>query len=251
MGKADLHVHTAFSDGMAEAHRLMDYVEEYTDLDVIAVTDHDDIRGALAAREAWTKGRFRFDFVTGIEVTAIEGHLLALFIEEPVPTLCPIERVLEAVHRQGGLCVIPHPASPFTRSLGKRTIERIASTGRDGAHFDAIEAVHRSPLSATWRTTGGALNRRLGLAEVANSDSHHLKTIGGATTEFAGRTGEDLRLGIINRTTFAATNFCPTLAEIGYGQVVQQTWRGLTATPRIVGWGPTARSFVRRIFHSR
>ena len=169
MGKGDLHIHTAFSDGMAEAYRLMDYVEEYTDLDVIAVTDHDDIRGALAAREVWAKGRFRFDFVTGIEVTAIEGHLLALFVEEPVPSLCPLERVLEAVHRQGGLCVVPHPMSPFTRSLGRRTIEQIASTVRDGAHFDAIEVARCSPLRATGRRTGGALNRRLGLAEVAEA----------------------------------------------------------------------------------
>jgi predicted metal-dependent phosphoesterase TrpH len=251
MGKADLHIHTAFSDGMAEACQLLEYVEEQTELDVLAVTDHDDVRGALAAREIWAQGRFRFDFVTGVEVTAIEGHLLALFVEEPVPTLCPVRRVLEAVHRQDGLCVIPHPLSPFTRSLDRPTIERIASRGQDGAYFDAIEAVHRSPLSATWRRTGGALNRRLKLAAVANSDSHHLKTIGSATTEFSGSSSEELKRAIVSRTSRAVTNSCPTLAEIGYGQVVQQAWRGLTATPRIVGWGPTAQSFVKRIFHSQ
>jgi len=28
----------------------------------------------------------------------------------------------------------------------------------------------------------------------------------------------------------------------------RQTWRGIGATPRAMGWGPTARSFVQRIF---
>src|SRR2546425_11381341 len=113
-GKADLHIHTAYSDGMAEAPALLDYVESETDLDVIAITDHDDIRGAWKAREAWAKGRYRFDFVAGVEVTTIEGHLLALFLEAPVPSLCHVEDVLEAVHRQGGPRGVPHPVSPVS-----------------------------------------------------------------------------------------------------------------------------------------
>ncbi len=248
-GTADLHIHTAFSDGMAEAPALLDYVESETDLDVIAITDHDDIRGAWSAREAWAKGRYRFDFVVGVEMTTIEGHLLALYLEAPVPSLCPLEEALAAVHRQGGLCVIPHPMSRLTRSLDRRSIERVLNGGRDGVYFDGIEGVHRSPISAGWRDAGSALNRELGLdlAEVASSDSHFLRTIGCARTEFLGRTGDDLKSALLNRSTKPVAVHCPTLAEIGIGQVMRQTWRGLTATPRIVGWRPTAASFVQRI----
>jgi predicted metal-dependent phosphoesterase TrpH len=84
MGKADLHVHTAFSDGMADARAVLEYVEAHTDLDVLAITDHDDVRGALKAREIWARGHYRFELVTGAELTTIEGHLLALFVEEPL-----------------------------------------------------------------------------------------------------------------------------------------------------------------------
>jgi predicted metal-dependent phosphoesterase TrpH len=106
LGRADLHIHTAIGDGMAEVQELLGYVEEKTDLDVIAVTDHDNIRGAYAARELWAKGRYSFEVVAGVEVTALEGHLLALYVEEPPPALRPVVEVLEAVHSQGGLCVI-------------------------------------------------------------------------------------------------------------------------------------------------
>src|SRR4030043_1392686 len=138
-GKADLHIHTALGDGMAELPELLDYVRQQTDLDVIAVTAHDDIRGGLQARELWARGRYRFQVVVGAEVTAIQGHVLALFVEEPVPSLRPVEEILEAVHRQGGLCVIPHPLAFLTRSIGQRPLERIAAAERGGGYFDGIE----------------------------------------------------------------------------------------------------------------
>src|SRR5512145_2424585 len=122
LGKADLHVHTSYSDGMAGAREVLDYVEAHTDLDVLAVTDHDDVRGGLLAREIWARGNYRFELVVGAELTTIEGHLLALFVEEPLPNLCRVEKALEAIHKQGGLAVAPHPMNPFTLSMGPRAL---------------------------------------------------------------------------------------------------------------------------------
>ena len=51
LGKADMHLHTLYSDGTASVQQLLDHVERRTDLDVIAVTDHERIDGALRARE--------------------------------------------------------------------------------------------------------------------------------------------------------------------------------------------------------
>ncbi|HJX61509.1 MAG TPA: PHP domain-containing protein [Dehalococcoidia bacterium] len=261
-GKADLHIHTALGDGMAELPELLDYVEQQTDLDVIAVTDHDDIRGGLQARELWARGRYRFQVVVGAEVTAIQGHVLALFVEEPVPSLRPVEEILEAVHRQGGLCVVPHPLAFLTRSIGQRTLERIAATERaqtqtrvagarpgDGVYFDGIELgngtfpARMSAGKARW------LNReRYHLAEVGGSDAHFLKAVGSASTLFPGTTAEDLRRAILERRTSATTGHHPTVRELGVRQVLRQTWRGLMVTPRTMGWGPTAKSFIQRIF---
>ncbi len=251
-GKADLHVHTAHGDGMAEPQELLEWVESETDLDVIAVTDHDDIRGAWETREAWARGRYRFQVVTGIELTTIEGHLLALFVEEPVPGLRPLEEALAAVHRQGGLCIVPHPMSWLTRSLGQRTMERIIESPAEGVYFDGLETANQSPGARVGLSKALELNRRrLHLAEVGGSDAHFLKAIGTAYTQFPGRTAEDLRRAILERTTRGVNGRHPTLLQIGLGQVLAQTWRGLTVTPRKMGWGPTATSFVKRVFHLR
>ncbi|MBI1885285.1 MAG: phosphotransferase [Chloroflexi bacterium] len=248
-GKADLHVHSAIGDGMADVPELLDYVQSSTDLDVIAVTDHDSLRGAHEAREAWARGRYRFEVVPGMEVTALEGHLLALFVEEPVSTFTSIEKTLEEVHSQGGVCIIPHPMSWLTRSLGQRVIERILASGREGVYLDGLETANQSLGARVTLEKAHRLNReQYHLAEVGGSDAHFLKAVGSAYTLFEGRTAEDLKRSILARTTEGVAGHHPSLAEIGLGQILRQTWRGLTVTPRVMGWWPTTRSFIKRIF---
>ncbi len=248
-GKADLHLHTAVGDGMAGVQELLDYVEAFTDLNVIAVTDHDSLEGAYQTREAWARGRYRFQVVTGMEVTAVEGHLLALFIGEPVAGLRPIEETLEAVHGQGGLCIIPHPMSWLTRSLGQRVIERIVRAPRGGVYFDGLETANQSAGARVSLKKARELNRqRYHLAEVGGSDAHFLAAVASAYTLFQGSTAEDLRRSILERNTEGVNGRHPGLLEIGVGQVLRQTWRGLTVTPRTLGLWPTAKSFMKRIF---
>jgi len=249
VGKADLHVHTALGDGMAELPELLAYVEEHTDLSLIAITEHDDLRPAIALREARARGRCRFEVVLGEEVTTIEGHLLALFIEEPVPSLRPLRPTLEAVHRQGGLCIIPHPMSWLTRSIGQRTIEAVLREGRDGVFFDGIEVAGGPAIltSGVARRKAQRLNReRYRLAEVGGSDAHFLQAIGACYTVFEGSTAEELRQAILAHATSGAGGRYPSLRQIGLRQVMRQQWRGMLATPRKMGWLPTIASFLRR-----
>jgi predicted metal-dependent phosphoesterase TrpH len=245
MAKADLHIHTSFSDGIPDVPELLDYVEEQTDLDIIGIVDHDNVRGALAARERWAKGAYRFNLVTGIEVTAQEGHVLALWVDEPIPSLVPLQRVVEAVHEQGGLCIVPHPLSWLTRSIGARTLTRFATS------FDGLEVACCSPAARVSLRRAAILNHSLGLSELGGSDAHFLQAIGSAHTHFDGRTPDDLKRAILARTTRAVYGPPVAWRTIGVRHIVRQTWRGISATPRAMGWGPTAASFVRRVFDRR
>jgi predicted metal-dependent phosphoesterase TrpH len=246
VGTADLHVHTVLGDGMATLPEILRCVEEATDLSVLAITEHDDLRPALAAREAWAQGRYRFEIVVAEEVTTIEGHLLALFLKEPVPSLKPLRPTLEAIHKQGGLAIIPHPLSWLTRSIGQRTIERVQAEGNDGVHFDGIET-SGSPAARVTRSKAQRVNReRFHLAEVGGSDAHFLQAIGACHTVFEGQTAEELRRAILDRTTSAVVGHYPSIRQIGLVPVLHQQWRGMMATPRKMGWLPTIGSFIKR-----
>lgn len=237
---------------MADVPELLDYIEERTDLDVVAITDHDHIRGAWRAREVWANRGYRFELIVGTEITTVEGHLIGLFVEDPVDSLTPVELALQEVHRQGGLCIVPHPMSWVTRSLDRETLLRVNEHAGDGIYFDAIETATGSAAGRLWIERAKRLNQeRLGLPEVGGSDAHFPESVGCAYTQFEGSAADDLRSSIVNGTTSAESDGYPTLMELGIGPVIRQTWRGLNTTPRTMGLLPTARSFYKRIFKVR
>jgi predicted metal-dependent phosphoesterase TrpH len=229
---ADLHVHTTGSDGIATPREVLDWAEAHTSLAVLAITDHDDPRPALRARELHARGRYRFDFVVGMEVTTLEGHLLALFIERRVPSFRPLAATLDAIHAQGGLAIIAHPMSPLTRSLGRHGIERIIARRADGLWFDGIELANSSPAGRIAARRAAALNhRRFRLAPTGSSDAHYLPAIGTSYTAFPGRTAEDLRAALQAGKTVAVAGRHPSLREIGVRNAARQSARALWATP--------------------
>jgi hypothetical protein len=233
---------------MATVREILEYVEEKTDLSVIAVTDHDDLTGGLAALDEWARGHYRFDVIAGAEVTTIEGHVVALFIERPVPSLRPIAETLAEVHRQGGLCIIPHPCNWLTRSVNEHTLEKITSRRGTGVYFDAIQTANGGMGSGVGAAKALRLNReRYHLPQVGGSDAHFLPAVGSAYALFEGESAEELRRSILMGTTSAADGRYPSLSEIGYRRFLLQQWRGFTVTPRKSGWIPTILSFFKRM----
>ena len=96
------------------------------DLNVIALTDHNVVEGALRARDLWARGNYRFDFIVGEEISTREGHMLALFIEKRIPADLSIERSIDLVHEQGGLAIVAHPLNPlFRHSCQREVLDRI------------------------------------------------------------------------------------------------------------------------------
>ena len=245
MGTADLHIHTRHGDGMATVTEVLARVEREAALNVIACTEHDTLRASDEARAVHARGHFSFNVVPGMEVTTLDGHLLALFIEKPVRSFTRIEQALTDIHRQGGIAIVPHPLSWLTRSVKAPVFERVAAANRnDGVYFDGIEEYNMSPAGRATSASARALNRSaLRLAALGASDAHFLEAVGCAHTEFPGGTAEDLRSAISDRTTIARAGRHPSMRELGYHNVALQSWRGMMATPRVMGWGPTIRSF--------
>lgn len=242
-GRADLQVHTAHGDGMDGARAIFDRVELRGDLDVIAVTDHDDVRGALEAREIHARAGYHFDLVTGIEVTTRQGHLLALWVDQPIPSFRPLDETIAAIHRAGGVAVVPHPCSLLTRSVGRRSLDRVMAIDDSAARPDGIEIAN--PMTLGWHA--GARAARLNqdhwrLAPTGGSDAHFAETVGAAITVFRGRTADELRRAILHRQTSAVTVSGTPYRRIGARRLLAQQARGLAVTPRKV-LGPQAKQW--------
>ncbi len=237
---------------MATVPQLLDHVQRHTDLDVIAVTEHDTLRAADEARELHARGAYRFELIRGEEVTTLDGHLLALGIDAPVPSFRRLEETLAEIHRQGGIAIAPHPLSFLTRSITRRGFARIDASADEAVRIDAIEEYNLSPAGRVTSARARRLNREiLHLAAIGSSDAHFLQAVGSAYTTFDGTTAADLLAAIAAKTTTGAAGRAPRMSELGYRNIAVQQWRGMMATPRNMGWLPTIRSFVASRMHTR
>jgi predicted metal-dependent phosphoesterase TrpH len=195
-GLADLHLHTSFSDGWPSPQEVVDHVTAATDLDVVAVTDHDTIEGALRAADysARTAG---VPVIVGEEVSSRQGHILGLFLERRVRPGMSAAATVDEIHRQGGIAIAAHP---FWRT------ERMAERFRGPVHglgwlaaeldFDAVEVENSTPGLGLANLLARRLAEGSGQACVGGSDAHILEAIGKSATGFAGRTPAALRSAI-------------------------------------------------------
>jgi len=196
LGRADLHMHSTYSDGLGTVEQILHRVQHHTNLDVIALTDHDVIEGALRARDLWAKGNYRFDFIVGEEVSTKEGHMLALFIEKRIQPDLSIEKSIELVHEQGGLAIVAHPLNPlFRHSCQREVLDRIFAS--KDVWLDGIETWNASFCGIGANRIAMRTNRDIyGWAEVGNSDAHTLSAIGRGCTWFEGKTAQEIRASI-------------------------------------------------------
>ncbi len=214
LGRADLHIHTLASDGTAGVVEILDHVERNTELDVIAITDHERIDAALAGRAMARDRGLSFEVVVGEEVTTLGGHLLALFIESPIKPFRSMRSTIAAIHDQGGLAIPAHPLVPYPLCAQGFVLRRLLA---DEPRYrpDAIEAFNPTTLGRPWHGRVVRFANEHGLARVGNSDAHSLEAIGIGYTTFAGRNGTDLRAAIAERATQHHGTFHPTGEQLG------------------------------------
>jgi predicted metal-dependent phosphoesterase TrpH len=88
MLKVDLHCHSNVSDGVLAPHAVAAYAHK-GGVDVWALTDHDELKGVKAAREAAQNLGMRF--VSGVEISVTWGgetvHVVGLQVNEDEPAL--------------------------------------------------------------------------------------------------------------------------------------------------------------------
>jgi predicted metal-dependent phosphoesterase TrpH len=200
-GLADLHMHTTYSDGIGTVEEVLAQIERNTPLDVIAITDHDTIEGALRARDLAARGDYRFEVIVGEEISTREGHMLALFLEERIAPDQSIERSIEQVREQGGLAIVAHPFNRvFRHSVQRSVMNRLLR--QPELHPDGIETLNGSFAGVGSSRIAMRLAKTVyHWAETGGSDAHTPTAVGCARTIFAGHTAAELRRAIEQRAT--------------------------------------------------
>lgn len=150
---ADLHMHSSFSpDARANPQELVDMAIAADKLNVLAITDHNNIEGGLAGAAYFQnhpkKGKIRLEeVIVGSEVTTRLGHVLGLYLTDSISrpprdleASEALTSVVAAIHEQGGLVVIAHPFLTVGRSgLGEEGLAIIAASRDPRVYIDGFE----------------------------------------------------------------------------------------------------------------
>jgi hypothetical protein len=173
----DLHCHTSASfDSLASPLAVM-RAAAARGLTHLAITDHDRIDAALAARDGAPPD---LTVIVGEEIRTAEGDLIALFLERPVEPHQSARETIAAVREQGGLVGIPHP---FDRLRG--SLMRDARMAWLAEHADWVEA-YNARLIGRGNELAAEFARANGLPGVAVSDAHSVLEVGVAYTVLTG-----------------------------------------------------------------
>lgn len=207
LGRADLHIHTRASDGVDSIATILDHVERATDLDVIAITDHERIDAALAARTMGRDLGHRAEVIVGEEVSTLGGHLLGLFLTDRVRPLRSMRTTIAEIHEQGGLAIPAHPLVPYPLCAQGWVLRRLIRDPDPRVRPDAIEAFNPTMLGRPWHGRVVRFADENALPVVGNSDAHQATAIGTGWSTFPGRSAEDLRGAIVERATHQHGSF--------------------------------------------
>ncbi len=111
--EVDLHMHTDHSGDCATPVKVLLETARDRGLGAIAITDHNEVSGALEAREI-AAGMDDLQVIVAEEIkTAEQGEVIGLFLEEKIPKGLSMAESIAAIREQGGLVYVPHPFDRF------------------------------------------------------------------------------------------------------------------------------------------
>nr|HOP09338.1 PHP-associated domain-containing protein [Candidatus Methanofastidiosa archaeon] len=135
----------------------------------IAITDHNNMEGAIEAESIETD----IVIIKGCEISSLDGHILAYGIEDRIERGLSAADTIDMIKEQGGIAVAAHPFDRRRCAVGDRIFQ---------LPFDAIEALNGHYLNDKGRTMKVCEERSLNVT--AGSDAHMAKEVGSCYTLF-------------------------------------------------------------------
>ncbi len=212
MVRIDCHVHTDRSGDCRTPPALMLKAGFASGMDVLCITDHGTIEGALqAARIAVSNVGEAPRYprvVVGQECRTWAGEIIGLFLSERIPGNLQPEEVVARIKAQGGLVYVPHPFCPQHNGLRRELLEEFVARGL----IDLLE-VHNAKAGAEANSKAEEFARAHSLLATAASDAHY--------PEFVGRAYVEVPSAEVSDVTADPQSFLDALAR---GRLVRGTY---------------------------
>jgi predicted metal-dependent phosphoesterase TrpH len=170
--EVDLHMHTDHSGDCATPVDVLLHTARDRGLGAIAITDHNEISGALEARKiAEQMGDLKVIVAEEIK-TAEQGEVIGLFIEEKIPKGLTMAETIAEIRGQGGLVYVPHP---FDRFHSVPDYEHLLDIVEE---IDLLEVFNPRVALTSFNEEAVRFATKYRIVPAAGSDSHVAQGLG-------------------------------------------------------------------------
>ncbi len=170
--EVDLHMHTDHSTDCATPVDVLLQTARDRGLGAIAITDHNEVSGALEARRI-AAGMDDIKVIVAEEVkTAEQGEVIGLFLEEKIPKGLTMAETIAAIREQNGLVYVPHP---FDRFHSVPDYEHLIEIVEE---VDILEVFNPRVAVTAFNEEAERFARKYRIVPGAGSDSHVAQGLG-------------------------------------------------------------------------
>ena len=169
--RVDLHTHTMWSGDSTTTPEEFEQAVLASGLDVVCVTDHNAIAGAIELRD-----RLAARVIVGEELRTAHGEIIGLFLTERVPMGIDHLDAARAIRDQGGVVYVPHPFDPMRRNMSERALYELAEADL----VDAVEVLNAKTSLASLNRRAAEFAAEFGIVAGAGSDAHVPDALGAA-----------------------------------------------------------------------
>ena len=170
--EVDLHMHTDHSPDCATPVEVLLETARDRGLGAIAITDHNEVSGAFAARDvAEQMGDIKVIVAEEVK-TAEQGEVIGLFLTEKIPRGLTMAETIAEIRRQGGLVYVPHP---FDRLHSVPDYEHLLDMVEE---IDILEVFNPRVALTAFNEEAERFARKYRIVPGAGSDSHVAQGLG-------------------------------------------------------------------------
>lgn len=170
----EVHVHTKYSKDSILCFWPLYIICRIKHIDGIAITEHNNIEGAVEFKKFCQKHGDKINVIIGDEIFTTQGEIIGLFLKEPVSPGMSVGATIRAIKEQGGIVYVPHPYDP-NRNKTVLDIEAIVEYRGD---IDCMEVHNGRNVDKACSVIQNDIAEKCDIKKVVGSDAHTLLEVG-------------------------------------------------------------------------
>lgn len=170
----ETHCHTKYSKDSMLPFSLLYLKCRLCHIDWIAITEHNNIQGAIEFKKYCEKKKNKLHVIIGEEIMTTDGEVIGLYLKNEISSGLSCEETMDKIYSQGGIVYIPHP---YDEKRAK-TVLKEECIRNNRSRIDCIECYNGRNISDRYALKQTEIAEKYGLTSVIGSDAHTVFEIG-------------------------------------------------------------------------